>query len=193
MNNKTLSLLALLGAPTMALGVLGGYYFPSLGDSWFTATWGIIYITTWMAGVVCMQRMKATGNSRFGKALLWILICTLTIADISNTFWVIYPEGKPDAFFYLDLCWPLSHLLMLPVGIMVILAKGLPGWYRYVPLAQGFWLPVALGSKFAWGEAESSLYLGCVYSAVAWVLMSLILYRQSQKEEIHSTSVLQTA
>ncbi|WP_247234883.1 hypothetical protein [Telluribacter sp. SYSU D00476] len=193
MKNKTLSLLALLGAPTMTLGVLAEYHIPALGNSWFTGLWGITYITTWIAGIVCMQRLKATGTSTLGKALLWILIGTLTIADISNLFWIIYPAGKPEAFFYLDLFWPLSHLLMLPIGIMVTLAKGLPGWYRYIPLVQGFWLPVALGSKIAWGEVEGSLYLGCVYSLVVWSIMNLILYRQSEKSGHDTSPILQTA
>ncbi|RIV18072.1 hypothetical protein DYU11_29385 [Fibrisoma montanum] len=174
MNNKTLGVLALLGAPSMAIGIYVEDQFKPLANSWWTGVWGIVYITAWMGSMVALNRIGATGSSRFGRTLPLIMLGTLAIANVSNGWQLVAPTFKPTLFWALDMCWPLSNVLMLIYGITVIVANRLPGWQRFVPLLCGLWLPMALTSKF-WLPSELGFSLVTAYSAVAWSLLALVI------------------
>jgi hypothetical protein len=184
MNNKTLGALALLGAPWMGIGVLAEEYVKQLDNSWFTGLWGIIYITTWMGGMVVLRRLHVSGTNLFGKALPLIILATLTVANISNVWQIVAPTNKSQLFWTLDMFWPLSHLLMIVFGVAVIRANRLPGWYRFVPLLCGFWLPVAMSTKFLL-SSTMSLSIGVIYNVVAWCLLALVAFRSGR----HGTSI----
>lgn len=50
-------------------------------------------------------------------------------------------EDNNIVFVANDAAWPLSMAWVLVVGITVLVAKRLPGWWRFVPLLCPFWLP----------------------------------------------------
>ena len=121
-----------------------------------------------------LKRLKATGNTHFGKILLIVLLVSLSIANISNVIQLIVQRNKPSYFMFFDLFWPLSNIIMLVVGITVIVANGLPGWKRYIPLATGFWFPLAMLSSFIDNRLASFLF-GGIYSVIAWGLLAITI------------------
>ncbi|GAB3182365.1 hypothetical protein [Telluribacter humicola] len=181
MKNSTLALLALLGAPTLWLGFYIEGRFPHLSNSWFTGLWGIIYMCAWMCSIVCMQRLEVTGKSRFGKGILWVLLGTLTLANISNLILVISPNHKPDYFYLLDAFWPISNFLMLPIGITAFVARGLSGWKRYIPLLPALWYPVLVTSMLLLGRTTATGLILGIHSAIGWTLLALALYLETRK------------
>ncbi len=172
MSNKVLGVLALIGAPWLCIGMYLENTNPHLSDSWFTGFWGIIYLTAWMCSVVALQRLEATGESKFGKGILWILLASLTIANISNIIQMVVEKNKPPYFIVIDLFWPLSNVLMLVVGIQIIIANRIRGWKKYIPLIVGMWLPLAFLSMAM--ESKSLLFPG-IYSAVAWSVLAVVV------------------
>ena len=183
MNNKTLGTLALIGAPFLLIGSFMEIKISALSNTWFTGLWGILYITPWMGSMIALHRAGALGTSRIGKAMPWILLTTLTIADISNIICLFGAQNKVPFFFYLDLFWPISHLLMLVVGIVAIRAGVLQGWKRYVPLAMGTWLPFALGTVAILGRTQTSFLIGGLYNAAVVILLALVVRNLPEKQD----------
>jgi hypothetical protein len=167
-------MLALLGSPWLFIGFYLENKYPHLSDSWFTGFWGLLYITGWMCSVIGLRQMKATGTGKFGKAILWILLVALLLADISNVMQLVLEKNKPSYFFYIDLFWPLSNIIMLIVGITVIIAKRLQGWKRYIPFATGLWFPLAMSSLRLGNASYSPMFVG-LYSAITWFLLAMVV------------------
>lgn len=182
MNNRTLGVLALLGAPTMGLGIWLEQQYKPLSDSWFTGVWGLLYITAWMGSMVALRRMQATGTSRFGRALPLLMLGTLTIANVSNVWQVVAPTVKTQLFWSLDIFWPLSNVLMLVYGITVLTANRLPGWKRFVPLLCGLWLPAAMASKLLPPNDFSFLFV-VLHSTLAWGLLAITVMTTDQTRQ----------
>ncbi|WP_224998496.1 hypothetical protein [Cesiribacter sp. SM1] len=203
MNNKMLGTLALVGAPWLLIGTVVEDQFPALElkDSWWSGVWGIMYISGWMFSMLGLQRIKATGNSLFGKVILRVVLASLTLANVSNVMRFFLVPEYPGYFYFFDFCWPISNILMLVVGTMVIVSKGLPGWKRYVPLVVGLWLPIVVSISellnFGMGPVTFNVYI--FYSAIAWSVLALIVmttavqpaspvYRGSQDLESSASS-----
>ena len=175
MSNKQLGIFALIGAPWLFIGMTLENKYPALLDSRFTGAWGIFYITGWMCSVIVMQRMKVTGDSKFGKGVLWVLLISLTIANISNVVQIIVEKDKPFYFVYIDMFWPLSNIIMLVAGITVIIVRRLEGWYKYVPLAVGLWFPLAIASMVLIGRTPLGFFFGGLYSGIMWVILAIMI------------------
>ena len=173
MNNKILGFFGLMGAPWLYLGMTAEEQFAALKGTWFTGAWELLYITGWICSIVALQRMKATGESRFGKGVLWVLLASLIIADISNVLLMIIQHHQPAWWYFLDAFWPISNLIMLVVGIVVVKANVLQGWKRFVPLVVGCWFPLAAGSMYL--NKAFSWFLGGFYSAIAWSLLAIVI------------------
>ncbi len=89
MSNQLLGILALIGSPWLFSGTYLEQRNPHLSDSWFTGAWGILFISGWMCAAIALRRIRATGNSSFGKILLIVLLISLSIANVSNVIQVI--------------------------------------------------------------------------------------------------------
>ena len=182
MSYKLLGILALFGAPWLFIGTTMEQRMPHLSDSWFTGVWGILFIGGWMCAAVALKRFHATGHTTFGKILITSLLISLSIANISNVIQIVVERDKPSYFMYFDVFWPLSNVIMLIVGIMVIVARRYQGWKRYIPLVTGLWLPVALLSSFIDKGAVSFLFAS-LYSAVAWTLLAVVILTSRDESE----------
>lgn len=173
MNTKSLAIAALLGAPFMCIGVYVEAYASSFGQGWWTGVWGLIYITGWLAGMEAMRRLRVTGNDRFGNWVIPVVMTTLIIADISNVWQLVAPTYKPFLFWALDICWPLSHVLMLAVGVATVRAKKLNRFERWLPIAMGLWFPLTMLVS----KTPIVLHFSNIYSIVTWTLMALTLMK----------------
>ena len=180
MTNKQLGTIALLGAPAMLIGINIETSYTRFEDSWFTGVWGIVYITAWMCSLAVLQRINAAGNG-FGKWVIRIMFVTLTIANISNVVQILTPAHDPWYFFYIDLFWPISHLLMLVLGITSLFNSKLDKISKLVLLGAGLWLPIALIPMAIFGKtAHVVLYHG-IYNALMWGMMAYIAIRQHHR------------
>lgn len=175
MNHKTLGTLALTGAPFLGLGMTVEQLYKPLHDSWFTGLWGLFYISAWLCSIIALQRLEVTGRSRFGKGILRVITVTLTLANVSNGYQLLFPGEKTVAYYALDAFWPISNLVMAGVGITVIVARGLPGWRRYVPLAAGLWFPFTVLCMVVLGSWEAAIPLSSLYTAVAWTVLAVVV------------------
>ncbi|QRQ99795.1 hypothetical protein [Dyadobacter sandarakinus] len=176
MKTNLLAAVALLGAPFMCIGVYVEAYNLELNQPWWTGVWGLIYITGWLAGMEAMRRLALTGDDLFGYWVVRIVMVTLVIADISNVWQLIAPAYKPFLFWALDICWPLSHVLMLAVGAATIRAKKLGDYRAWLPVAMGLWFPLTI----ILSKTSFVLHFSNIYSLVIWTLMAFILMQQAR-------------
>lgn len=181
MSNRLLGILALIGSPWLFIGMYLEQRIPRLLDSWFTGVWGLLFISGWICSVIALRRLKATGNSSFGKILLIVLLVTLGVANVSNLIQVIVEKDKPSYFMFLDMCWPLSNVIMLITGIMITIVKGLPAWKRWIPLATGLWFPLAMFSFLVDNKIVS--FLAGFYSVIAWALLAIVIITTKKETE----------
>lgn len=185
MTNRQLGLIALVGAPAMLIGINAEYLNQNLADSWFTGVWGIVYITAWMCSLLVMHREHIAHN-RFGRALIKIMFVTLTIANVSNIVQIVSPHNDPWYFFYLDLFWPISHLLMTILGITVLFNKNLDMVSKLIFSGAGFWLPAALVPMAVFGRTDSVVLYPSIYNAIMWALMGYLAYRSGESGMVRS-------
>lgn len=184
MNIRTLGILALAGAPFFLLSSWLQPHFSFLHEKQFYGAWGIIYITAWMCSIRALQLLHATGTNLWGKAILWLQLGALLLANLSNLYQLIEPGAATPLFFFLDSFWPISNLLMLPVGITVIAAQKLTGWKRFIPLLVGLWFPVLVVCMNVFGRDGISGTIAGVYSAIAWSLLAIAILRTREKTEV---------
>ena len=182
MTNRQLGLVALAGAPALFIGGNVEYAFKQLEHSWFTGVWGIVYISAWMFGLLALYRMRVAGDG-FGKWLMRSMFVTLSIANISNFIQAFaLPLTSSDWFFYLDIFWPLSHALMLVLGITVLFHKRLDLSSRRVLFIAGLWLPIGLFSIALFGKTFPVMFFPALYNAIMWSLMAFVAIRHGQQQ-----------
>jgi hypothetical protein len=173
MTNKQLGLIALAGSPAMLIGANVEHIYSQFEDTWFTGVWGIVYITTWMCSLLALHRSQVAGKG-FGKWLITIMFFTLTIANISNIVQILTPANDPWYFFYLDLFWPISHLLMFVLGITCLFNSKLDKYSKIILAGAGLWLPIAFVAMIILGRTNTVILYGSIYNAVMWALMAYI-------------------
>jgi hypothetical protein len=175
MKNKTLGRLAMAGAPFLLVGMGIEEMDNKLKDSWFTGFWGLAYLTGWMCSVIILKRIRAAGNNRFSCTMPWIVFTSLAIANISNLIQLLAPHNKPFYFFYLDLFWPFSHVLMLVYGAFIARAGVISGFGRWLPLICGAWFPFMMLIMAFLGQGTLWLSVAGTYSVIAWGSMAAML------------------
>jgi hypothetical protein len=170
-NNRVLGTIAIICAPAL---LIEGLLLRGQENNVVSGIAGMVFMAGWICSNIGMQRMRATGNGTWGRAVLIIQLVGLVLAFL---FGFVEATGLLDenngVFNVLDAAWPLSMLWMLVVGITVIVARRLSGWQRYVPLLCPFWLPIALFLAAAFGEWAG--LIGLAYAAVLWGLLGYIV------------------
>jgi hypothetical protein len=182
MNLRLLGLCAIIGAPFL-LGAFIAFDSDVIKQrSALDGLFSLLYISGWMCSVVGLWKTGAAGTNRWGRIVLGIQLLFLTLANVSNVMLLLQIGVKTPYYFVLDLFWPISNLWMLATGITILVAKRLQGWMRFVPLVVGLWLPlclVLLGGLF--GFTPTINLIGGFYSAVAWTLLGVVVYRMDTR------------
>lgn len=174
MRNKIIGNIALACSPIMMIGMnLGSNY-----SSWFTGLWGLIYISAWTAMVLAIKDAFIAGKNSFARSFMYILLASLTIANVSNLINLFELADAVPFFFYLDLFWPISHSLMFILGIMVLIHNTIRGWKKFAPLVFGSWFPVAMllmtiGGDKSWAIHSIELYNLIGYASLALLIRSI--------------------
>lgn len=172
MNNRTLGILGLIGAPFLLIDTANNG-FTLNQSSGISGLLNFLYTTGWMCSIFALNRMGAFGNKRFGKILFWVQMSCLLLADCWNIYEWIQPLAGTRLYFILDAFWPIGNLCMLVSGITIAVQGVLKGWRRYVPLAVGLWLPLGLVLWAIFSRTPGMLLVTGIYSCVTWSLMAI--------------------
>jgi hypothetical protein len=180
--NKRLGAMAMMAAPFLFLQMMldkeSNDYNSSLGGFF-----DLVYMLGWMCSIIGLQRSQVFGTKKGENILLQVQLGLLLLANIWNV-WVIFdPANKSNLFFVLDMCWPLSNICLLVIGISIAITGKLRGWKRYVVLVAGLWLPVAFSSMIIFGRSNASLFIGGTYSTIAWFLLGWMVFNSVPLEE----------
>jgi hypothetical protein len=142
---RTLGLVGVLGSPMMLLTGLHQGFTPAEDDAW-TAAAGILYMAAVACCAIGLRRLRATGDGWPARILAGAQVAMACVAACWSAAAVLAPPSTRDsALFHLgDLAWPLSHLLMLVTGVMVLVTRRLRGWTRFGGLVSGLALPAFL-------------------------------------------------
>ena len=172
---KFLGLIAMLASPFF--WVERYFYGLAMHDTSLTGVCDLIYMIGWSCSIVGLIKLKATGNTLLGRTTLYIQLACLTIANIWNIWVIVDPLNQTTLFNILDKFWPISNAFMLITGIAVIVAKRISGFFRFVPLIAGLWLPVSLISSILLQGNQLSSYIMNGYSFCSFFLLGLMIFR----------------
>jgi hypothetical protein len=182
LTNKYLGAIGMVAAPFLFLQMIAG----NDGNDYNTSLGGffdLIYMFGWMCSIVGLHRLKFINSRRCADVLFQVQLGFLFLANIWNA-WVIFdPANKSNLFFVLDMCWPLSNLCLLAIGIPIAINGKISHWKRYIVLIAGLWLPVAFSFIMIFGRNNFSLIVGGVYSTIAWFLLGWMVFTSVPLEE----------
>ena len=176
MNNRILGTIAMICAPAL---FIEGLTTANLNN----VTIGIasmIFMIGWAASNIGMQRMQAIGTGMAAKIVLWVQLFGILMAMLFGFLeaTAILPEDN-WFFIFTDMCWPLSMVFMIVVGIMAIRANRWAGWQRFAPLMCAAWLPVAMligmGAESNPALETLSVTVGFAWTGVTWFVLALIV------------------
>jgi hypothetical protein len=171
MCNKILGVVALICAPFLCIDFLDNQVVAS--SSWTTGLYGFIYMSGWMASIVGLYRLNATGTYPMAKVILMVQFLLLLIAQAFNIDVIIHGSINNELQSTLDPFWPISNLFMIITGIAILKAGQLQGWHKWIPLITACWLPVIL---LMGAMGLHDLYFAGFYSAIAWTLLAIVVY-----------------
>jgi hypothetical protein len=172
-----LGIIAIAGSPFLAIDFILGNNGQAYQVTLLTGIFSLLYMTGWFCSIIALYRLKAAGNNPIGRGILITQMAMLSLGELWNVYVIIQPDAHTLLFKTLDVFWPLSNCFMLVTGLAVMQAKKLHGWSRFVPFAVGLWLPLSLLTPMLLGSNAASIYFSSLYSAIAWLLLGVSVYK----------------
>jgi hypothetical protein len=179
MNLRTLGTIAMICSPALLIEAIWTY---GVGpeNNVVIGIASFVFMVGWLCSNLGMQQMQAIGTGQAAKIVLRIQFVGIFLATFFGIFEATGIVSEDNILFIVaDMCWPLSMIFMIVVGIMAIRAKRWAGWQRFVPLFCSLWLVVALllglpAQQYPIFEMLSGL-IGFAWTAVAWFTLALIV------------------
>lgn len=174
-SSGTMSMHRLLGA----LGMIGSpFLFLSFavdgfenGDaSRFAAALGLVFAIGWLSNVIGLWQLRATGERTAARILLGIQLVTVPLAGLFQVYEFAAPGSDNVIYTITDIAWPLSMLLLLITGIVMIRARIFEGWLRFTVLIAALWLPLSVLALTLVGD-EGGMAIGAVHTVIGWFLV----------------------
>jgi hypothetical protein len=176
MNNRILGTIAMICAPAL---FIEGVTLPTQNNVTIGIA-SIVFMLGWACSNIGMQRMQAIGTGLAAKIVLWVQLFGILMAMLFGFLEATEIVAEDNLLFIItDLCWPLSMVFMIVVGIMAIRANRWAGWQRFAPLLCAAWLPVAMliGMGAANNPAleTASSIVGLAWTGVTWFVLALVV------------------
>jgi hypothetical protein len=173
-NHRLLGTLGMIGSPMLlAEIILFGLIFKAENpNNQIAGLLEIIYLGGWVSSAIGLRQLRVTGDNILGKAVFVIQLTGLSLALIFSAQGIINPNSDPHSLLFRisDAAWPLSHLFMLIVGVLVLKAKVWRGWRRVTPILCGLALPVYFAVNATVGREAGGIIFG-VSTTVAFMLL----------------------
>lgn len=156
--HRILGIIGMIGSPFLFLSFAADGF--AEGDaSRLGAALGLIFALGWLANVIGLWQLRATGQRKAARILLGIQLVTVPLACVFQVYEFFDPGASNILFTITDIAWPLSMLLLLITGIVMIRARVFEGWLRFTGLIAPLLL-VTSGLAFALVGDEGGLVIG---------------------------------
>jgi hypothetical protein len=125
MNDRTLGIIVMICAPALLIDIL---LYRGEVNALSTGIASMVFMAGWICANIGMWRLRATGTSRWGRAVLLVQLVGLVLVFMFGFFEATGLLDSNDIVFIVtDRAWPLSLLWMLVVGVTALAAKRLSG------------------------------------------------------------------
>jgi len=107
---------------------------------------------------------------------LSVQLFLLFIANVWNAWIIIHSAPGANLFHVVDFFWPIANASLLVTAIMILKAKGIKGWKKYIPLLVALLLHLGLFLLYiSSGRNNATMLIGGAYSVLAWVLLGYLV------------------
>jgi hypothetical protein len=178
---RLLGIITMLGAPAMTIEAArhGFQMVPNEQTDVIGALLYALFSIGWLAGMIGLWQLRATGKSRLGRIILAAPLVTIPLAILQSLVDILKVNTSNPFYMVTDLAWPFSMLLTFIVGVAVVVARGLPGWKRFIPLYTGIGVPLALISM-ALGFGMPMWYFD-FHTITGWTLLGYVVFSEADK------------
>ena len=185
LNLKFLGIIAIIGAPWELIDFIENGLYDRFELTSASGIRNIIFMTGWICSVLGLYKLHQPTTKGL-KIVFWIQIILLMLANIWNLIEVFDPRSNSIVFSVLTACWPAAGLFMIVTAIVIIRAKKLKGWKRYIPLFASFWFPQTMYLGLTKQLGFIYLVLSGLYAAISFALLgfSLIISNKEVQEKI---------
>lgn len=144
LGHRTLGALGMLASPLMLVEGLRYDFAQSRMDLW-TSLGGVAYMLGVLSSVVALRRRRASGDGRFATGLHRFQLVAIVAATCWSAAFVVTGPNGSQRWRWLwnagDAAWPLTHLSVLALGILILTTGRLTRWHRFGALVAGLALP----------------------------------------------------
>jgi hypothetical protein len=131
-------------------------------------------------GLFCLLavqfKTRATGLTRPAVVLLKVEAVVLALASVWSLLHGVLPASVQDAtwMLVLDICWPLSMIGMMVIGIKLAIAGRWRGLLRWWPLVAESWVFVTIPAMIVFGDAASR-WVGGGHLLIGYATLGVLL------------------
>jgi hypothetical protein len=165
----------MLGSPFLFISFAAGGFGD--GDaSKVSAALGLLFAVGWFSIALGLARLGAVGRNKIARGVLISEVFGSALATVFQVYEFFAPGSDSVLYTITDIAWPLSMVLLLVTGIIMIRARIFEGWLRFTPLIAALWLPLAVVEIVTVGETVGTA-IGGLHTAIGWFLMGYAVYR----------------
>ncbi|MEV8371604.1 hypothetical protein AB0P21_02655 [Kribbella sp. NPDC056861] len=134
-------------------------------------------------GLFCLltvqYRTRATGLTRPAVAMLKVEAVILGLATLWSLLHGVLPEDLQNAGWLavLDICWPLSMVGMMVIGIKLAITGRWRGLLRWWPLVAESWVFVTMPAVIVFGDSAAR-WVGGGHLLIGYATLGVLLARR---------------
>jgi len=175
LNTRVLGIIGIIGAPWIFIDFINNGLYDHFIATSVSGVRNFVFMTGWLCSVMGLYQLNAMGTKRWQKVVMLVQILLLLLGDCWNIFEMFAPDSPSPIYYALNFLWPIAGLFMVVTGIVILLAKKLRGWKRYIPLLAGLWFPEMLLVYYAFQNSMFALVISGIYSTIVFSLLGFVL------------------
>ena len=134
-----------------------------------------LFITGWTCSALALYQIKAMGTKRWQKIVMITQLVLLCLSNCWNIWEIFAPDSSSSIYFAIGFAWPVMGCFMIVTGLVILKARKLSGWKRYMPFIAGLWFPMSVVIYFIFNGSMGSMLVSGISSAIVFILLGLSL------------------
>jgi len=140
-----------------------------------------IFMTGWLCSVLGLYKLQAMGNKRRQRIIMILQLAFLFLTEVWCIIEMSAPTTHSIIFSALNFLFPVAGFFMIVTGIVILRARRLKGWRRYIPLLAGFWFPQTVAIYIFAQNNLTPLVLSGIYSTIVFSLLGFCVATENRQ------------